>query len=47
VTDGVAQHRLRDERGVDDVVSALHAQLEFLHSHPAAGIERVVVALES
>jgi hypothetical protein len=34
VTDGVAQDRAGDEPGVDDVVRALDAQLELLHSHP-------------
>jgi hypothetical protein len=42
----VAQHGRRDERGVDDVVRARYAQLEFLQSHPSGRIERVAAVLE-
>jgi len=42
----VAQHRRRDERGVDDVIRALNAELEFLQSHPSGDIERVGLRLE-
>jgi hypothetical protein len=42
----VAQHRRRDERGVDDVVRARYAQLEFLQSHPSGRIERTAAVLE-
>ena len=46
LTDGVAEHRRRDERGVDDVVGALNAQPELMGSHRTAAIERSGVALE-
>jgi hypothetical protein len=46
MTYGVAQHRLRDKRGVDNVVRALHAELDFFRSHPAVAIARKRPALE-
>jgi len=46
VTDRVAQHRVRHQGGFNGVVRALHAELEFLRSHPDSAIERWTDCLE-
>jgi hypothetical protein len=42
----MAQHRLGKHAGIDVVVSALDAQLEFMGSHRTTAIERARVTLE-
>jgi len=46
VTQGMAEHRVRDGGRVDVVVGALYAQPELVDSHRMAAIERNGVSLE-